>query len=134
MSIHSLFLSARRAALGSAIGVLLCAATAAPAAAWYVPHADRGAAQPRAVRSVSAGMPRVPRAGPAGAPVGSRDEALAAGGRRAPGGKAYTVIRFGIDVSHWQGRVDWDRVARSGRVQFVVAKATEGTWMVDPTY
>jgi lysozyme len=32
----------------------------------------------------------------------------------------------GIDVSDYQGQVDWDSVARSGR-QFAFAKATEGT-------
>ena len=42
--------------------------------------------------------------------------------RRAPRG--YAV--HGIDVSHHQGRVDWDEVAASRRVDFVYVKATEG--------
>ena len=39
----------------------------------------------------------------------------------------------GIDVSHWQGTVDWARVADAGKA-FVFLKATEDTWYVDPTY
>jgi GH25 family lysozyme M1 (1,4-beta-N-acetylmuramidase) len=39
----------------------------------------------------------------------------------------------GIDVSHWQGTVDWSRVADAGKA-FVFLKATEDTWYVDPTY
>ncbi len=39
------------------------------------------------------------------------------------------VIIDGIDVSHHQENIDWERVAKSGRVGFVFAKATEGaTW------
>jgi GH25 family lysozyme M1 (1,4-beta-N-acetylmuramidase) len=37
---------------------------------------------------------------------------------------------FGIDVSHWQGTVDWGR-ARAAGVRFGFAKATEGTGFVD---
>ncbi|TKG97843.1 LysM peptidoglycan-binding domain-containing protein [Peribacillus simplex] len=32
----------------------------------------------------------------------------------------------GIDVSHWQGAIDWEKVAQAG-VKFVFIKATEGT-------
>ena len=39
----------------------------------------------------------------------------------------------GIDVSGWQGQVDWGAVQRSGR-QFAFAKATEGTTFVDRTF
>ena len=39
----------------------------------------------------------------------------------------------GIDVSHWQGTIDWSRVAGAGKT-FVFMKATEDTWYVDPTY
>ena len=39
----------------------------------------------------------------------------------------------GIDVSHYQGSIDWAQVAGSG-VRFAVAKATEGRSYVDPTY
>lgn len=37
----------------------------------------------------------------------------------------------GIDVSVYQGRVDWETVASSGEVDFVFAKATEGRSHVD---
>lgn len=37
----------------------------------------------------------------------------------------------GIDVSHHQGRIDWERVGASGDVRFVFVKATEGTTHVD---
>jgi len=39
----------------------------------------------------------------------------------------------GIDVSHWQGTIDWSKVAASG-VSFAIAKASEGKSVVDPTY
>src|SRR6185503_1455334 len=39
----------------------------------------------------------------------------------------------GIDVSHYQGRIDWPVVAASGP-RFVFLKATEGVRYVDPTY
>lgn len=136
MSINAPFLSARRATLGVALALLAAIASSVPAGAWSSasPHATVDRSHPASGATVNAkGLGSIP-ASPAGAPVGSRKEALAAGGRQAPGGKAWTVVRYGIDVSHWQGRIDWGRVARSGRVQFVIAKATEGTWMVDQTY
>ncbi|QYR20769.1 glycoside hydrolase [Paenibacillus sp. sptzw28] len=37
----------------------------------------------------------------------------------------------GIDVSHWQGAVDWQKVAAGG-IQFAFIKATEGKTTVDP--
>lgn len=39
----------------------------------------------------------------------------------------------GIDVSHWNGTIDWDQVAASGK-RFAFAKATDGSDYVDPTY
>lgn len=39
----------------------------------------------------------------------------------------------GIDVSHYQGRIDWARVASSGHY-FVIAKATEGRTWIDGSY
>jgi GH25 family lysozyme M1 (1,4-beta-N-acetylmuramidase) len=136
MSITAPFLSSRRALLGAAIALLAAFASITPVGAWSSasPHAAIDGPQRAAPRAApAAGISGIP-ASAAGSPVGSRKEALAAGGRKAPGGKAWTVVRYGIDVSHWQGRIDWKRVARSGRVQFVIAKATEGTWRVDPMY
>lgn len=46
------------------------------------------------------------------------------------GRQGHTV---GIDVSHWQGRIDWKRVRADG-VRFVFAKATEAQSFVDPQY
>lgn len=40
----------------------------------------------------------------------------------------------GIDVSHYQGNINWDQVARDGNVQFVYIKATEGSDLVDEFY
>jgi GH25 family lysozyme M1 (1,4-beta-N-acetylmuramidase) len=39
----------------------------------------------------------------------------------------------GIDVSHYQGAIDWAQVSASG-VRFAIAKATEGRTYVDPMY
>jgi GH25 family lysozyme M1 (1,4-beta-N-acetylmuramidase) len=39
----------------------------------------------------------------------------------------------GIDVSRWQGRIDFARVRASGKV-FVIAKATEGRYYTDDAY
>ena len=39
----------------------------------------------------------------------------------------------GIDVSHWQGAIDWPKVAASGQ-RFVIAKATEGQTYNDDEY
>jgi lysozyme len=39
----------------------------------------------------------------------------------------------GIDVSHWQGTIDWSTVAATGK-RFAIFKATEGTTYVDDTF
>ncbi|MGI8710757.1 MAG: glycoside hydrolase family 25 protein [Acidimicrobiales bacterium] len=46
-----------------------------------------------------------------------------------------TVVSYtnGIDVSHYQGVIDWASVAKSGE-RFVFAKATEGGTYNDPNY
>ncbi len=47
----------------------------------------------------------------------------------------YTVAsQQGIDVSHYQGRIDWSRVARADNVTFAYIKATEGAGYVDEYY
>ena len=40
---------------------------------------------------------------------------------------------FGIDVSHYQGDVNWDKVAE-GQTKFAIAKATEGSTLVDSSF
>src|ERR1700677_3355012 len=39
----------------------------------------------------------------------------------------------GIDVSHYQGDIDWHAVAASG-VKFAYIKATEGAAYIDPSF
>lgn len=39
----------------------------------------------------------------------------------------------GLDVSHWQGSIDWRKVARAGK-RFVFMKATDGDDYLDPTF
>lgn len=39
----------------------------------------------------------------------------------------------GIDVSHWQGLINWDKVAKDG-IEYVFLKATERTKYVDRTF
>jgi lysozyme len=46
---------------------------------------------------------------------------------------APAALSEGIDVSHWQGSVDWDRVRAAGK-RFVFLKSSESTDYVDPTY
>ena len=41
--------------------------------------------------------------------------------------------REGIDISHWQGTIDWAQVAAAGK-SFAIAKATEGIGYRDDTY
>jgi lysozyme len=49
-------------------------------------------------------------------------------------GRADAATRAkGIDVSHWNGVIDWIRVAGAG-YRFVFGKATEGFTLIDPTY
>ena len=40
----------------------------------------------------------------------------------------------GIDVSHYQGHINWEQVARGGDIQFVYVKATESSGYVDEFY
>ncbi len=40
----------------------------------------------------------------------------------------------GIDVSKWQGKIDWKAVAKSGKVFYAFCKATEATGYKDPTF
>ncbi len=47
--------------------------------------------------------------------------------------KSQTDPIRGIDVSRWQGRIDWNAVAASG-IRFMYAKATEGATVVDDLF
>ena len=44
-----------------------------------------------------------------------------------------TSWQEGIDVSHWQGTIDWAKVKAAGKT-FAIAKATEGIGFEDDTY
>ncbi len=58
---------------------------------------------------------------------------LALAGALAASGRAATTQAKGLDVSHYNGEIDWIRVASNG-YRFIFGKATEGTTLVDPTY
>jgi GH25 family lysozyme M1 (1,4-beta-N-acetylmuramidase) len=45
---------------------------------------------------------------------------------------AATTLR-GIDVSKWQGTIDWSKVAGAG-IRFAIARATKGQHYIDPTF
>ncbi len=49
----------------------------------------------------------------------------------APAGAA--TYAKGVDVSHYNGAIDWTQVATAS-YRFVYAKATEGSTLIDPTY
>ncbi len=44
------------------------------------------------------------------------------------------VRHRGIDVSKYQGNINWTRVAKDSTIRFVYVKATEGTTIKDPYY
>jgi GH25 family lysozyme M1 (1,4-beta-N-acetylmuramidase) len=47
-------------------------------------------------------------------------------------GQTPTAIN-GIDVSHYQGTINWTSVKSAG-IEFAICKATEGTTYTDPTF
>jgi GH25 family lysozyme M1 (1,4-beta-N-acetylmuramidase) len=69
---------------------------------------------------------------PDGAMGSSGEAARWAPGRVLAPRAGATVVR-GIDVSHWQGTIDWARVAASG-VRFAFLKATDDVDYTDPTF
>jgi lysozyme len=46
---------------------------------------------------------------------------------------AHTMPVQGIDVSYWQGNIDWE-AARAAGIDFVFIKATEGGDHIDPKF
>lgn len=42
--------------------------------------------------------------------------------------------REGIDVSHYQGNIDWNTVVKNANISYAYLKATEGATLVDDTY
>ncbi len=59
------------------------------------------------------------------APVGEIDEGLSV--------CAKGPVTRGVDVSHWDGAIDWAKV-KSGGIEFAIMKVTETTTFVDPTF
>lgn len=51
----------------------------------------------------------------------------------APTATPATGYTEGIDISHWQGTINWTQVAASGK-RFAYMKASEDTDYIDPTY
>ncbi len=49
------------------------------------------------------------------------------------GNQTTNVTGMGLDVSHYQGNIDWNRVAQAG-YKFAFVKATQGTSYVDPKF
>src|SRR5688572_21982049 len=47
--------------------------------------------------------------------------------------RAHTLPIQGIDVSYWQGDIDWNTVSNAG-ISFAYIKATEGGDHVDPKF
>jgi lysozyme len=41
---------------------------------------------------------------------------------------------LGMDVSRYQGKIDWQQIKKEGKIQFVFIKATEGKSLTDPLY
>ncbi|MEW9823662.1 MAG: glycoside hydrolase family 25 protein [Candidatus Symbiodolus clandestinus] len=56
------------------------------------------------------------------------------GGGIMPNSSNHSDILNGIDVSRWQGEIDWQAGANSSRVEFVIVKATEGATWQDPKF
>ena len=42
--------------------------------------------------------------------------------------------QFGIDVSRYQGKIDWQAVRQDKNASYVYVKATEGASLVDKTF
>lgn len=46
----------------------------------------------------------------------------------------HAQYREGIDVSHYQGDIDWNIVVKNANISYAYLKATEGATLVDDTY
>lgn len=53
---------------------------------------------------------------------------------RSSNARINSKYKEGIDVSHYQGRIDWDAVVNGTPISYVYLKATEGASLVDDTY
>ena len=71
---------------------------------------------------------------PAKATPGHRMEHAAAVFLSRSNARINSRYKEGIDVSHYQGRIDWDQVVSGTAISYVYLKATEGASLVDDTY
>ena len=115
-----------------------------PMPADLIPHRRRRLARTWAIAVVSmlvtipAIAANADRATPdAGGPsadfAGSSGEASRLPGATDPLAAAGATPIRGIDVSHWQGEIDWDRVANAGK-EFAYLKSTDDIDYVDETF
>ncbi|HET9690667.1 MAG TPA: GH25 family lysozyme, partial [Acidimicrobiales bacterium] len=116
------------AAVGPAGPVAAAAAAPAPAAPAPV-RAPAVVAGPAPVPAQHPAVPTHPHGDFLGATFAAHTNAFAGPG---------VATRFvtgtpGIDVSNWQGQIDWGAVAAQG-VRFAYIKATEATTYTDPRY
>lgn len=67
--------------------------------------------------------------------VKARPHRIVAAIKEAPDPNSFHIqSREGIDVSHYQGRIDWQKVAKETQISYAYMKATEGASLVDDTY
>lgn len=74
----------------------------------------------------------MPRQAAQDKPLGNRQ--LGAYGMGGDGGFQNVASHEGLDVSHYQGRIDWQKVGCEGGVSYVYCKATEGANYFDDTH
>lgn len=70
---------------------------------------------------------------PAQAPLDVRAQRAATAEHRSAG-FINSRFREGIDVSHYQGRIDWEALISGSEISYVYLKATEGAALADDTY
>lgn len=85
-------------------------------------------------RGMAACISDEPDAMPAKASGQRRMEHAAAVFSRTSHARINSKYTEGIDVSHYQGSIDWDAVANGTQISYVYLKATEGAALVDNTY
>ena len=130
----------RRSASAAALGVAVALAVAAPASASASAAAG---SQP----SATPATPATPATSPTSVPLGSGYAGigyLADGESRTPDSAAVPAVPSavtplaswgpaGVDVSHYQGSINWSSVKAAG-ISFAYIKATEGTTYTDPQF
>ncbi len=94
---------------------------------------------PRALRFTLAGAAALLLAACARGPAFNVDDGTGEGARPGAGNEHFTTLHpsqfpiHGVDVSRWQGAIDWRAVRASG-VKFAFIKATEGGDHLDPRF